>query len=187
MIDILYSALHDNLPLDLCHEIVKQSSIFYTNTRDAKYFVRGLLNEYRHKILRIKLDDSPDYVIYDTLSRGTCSKKYHGTIIENRIKHLSLDYLFNKYEWYFELLIRDIGDKRKTNLANIIIDTCWDVGTECSGYEELFKKKCIVQVEDGHKWRTILQAIVTDGFVTRNYQESGNQYCEPTEWQLRIA
>jgi hypothetical protein len=149
--------------------------------------VKGLLNEYRHKLLRIKLDDSPHYVIYDTLSRGTCSKKNYDTIIENRIKYLSFDKLFNKHEWYFESWIRDIGNKRKTNLVDIIIDTCWDVGTECYGYTELLKKKCIVQVEDGHKWRTILQTIVTDGFVTRNYLEGGNQYCEPTEWQIRIA
>lgn len=184
MINLLYSALKDKLPLHLCHDIVHECRSFCATPSEARRFVNALFKEYDDKTFRIFYNDRPHHVTYDPMARGV--SKDIEQAIEDRIKAFPLDSLMTRHDWEYEYSIKDIGKSNNIDPIELTIPTCWDIGCEGDGIGELLSTCSCIQINDGVKWRTILQVFVTDGCVTRNWKESGNMYLEPTEWYIQL-
>ena len=187
MIRLLYAALKDKLPLHICHDIVHDSSSFYMNPEEATTFVTELLREYDDKTMRLFKNNHPGYFTYDRFARGVCKSTEVDSIIENRIKTFPMECLMSQEKWEFEMYIKDLGRGRDIDMVDLTVPTCWDIGCQGDAMGELLSTWNSIQIEDGMRWRTILQAVVTDGTVTRNWKEGGNMYLEPTEWFIQIA
>lgn len=181
MINLLYSALKEKLPL---HEIVHECSSFCATPFEARAFVHALFKEYDDKTFRIFHNDRPHHVTYDPMARGVCKDVEQA--IEDRIEAFPLDSLMTRHDWEYEYSIKDIGKSNHVDPIELTIPTCWDIGCEGDGMGQLLSTCSSIQINDGVKWRTILQVFVTDGCVTRNWKESGNMYLEPSEWYIQL-
>lgn len=189
MIKTMYGALVDHLPFDLCHEIVKTSCEFTTTPKDARRYVSAFVRDFDRDVLRVchsnnVVTGEHVSVVCDPLSRGITD--YEDRDIENRILDFPLENLIAP-KWKTEYYIDKIGNRSKCDLSDLIVSDFWDIGTCGDGYGQLLSTCHTLERRMSHKWTTILTAEVTNGTVTRNWEEGGNMYLEPSAWFIKIG